>query len=462
MAVLFSRKFNISQRKLQDLGVFNSLLDEDSHFFINFKRLQQTRVPEFKEGYSEVNNFFSMIGNLLSHSREENDRFYREAKKRFSFSEVNGINLGFSKGTHGAGFGGKLRDIIIRDAFDIIKAGTTDPEFFHLLSLFEENVGPDRLSDMLAGILEKNIVDYTRKTMSKLDITPTRYPKCIFANGIPENPYKKHTPVLLLPTDILHELPIAKDWFDIDRACRENEAIRAEINSVIGDQWSRLSSVEKKRELLNELFLDPSRLQKVIDAYRKTFEPQCNFSENLVYFTELVKDHFKDSVLHGLDKSSSFDSSCTIIENYKEWVELHRGWTILGEVPTKKAEHAVQKTIHAIALMHCKAHDLDISPEADSGCGPEDFKISRGNDKTVIEVKLTSNQHCVHGLETQIEAYARSENTQNKIFVLVDNGRDSSRVQAVMQKHKELFNAGKNPATIILIDANSKISASKA
>ena len=34
---------------------------------------------------------------------------------------------------------------IVYDAFDIIKAGTTQPEIFHLVGLFEENVGPEGL-----------------------------------------------------------------------------------------------------------------------------------------------------------------------------------------------------------------------------------------------------------------------------------------------------------------------------
>jgi len=37
-----------------------------------------------------------------------------------------------------------------------------------------------------------------------------------------------------------------------------------------------------------------------------------------------------------------------------------------------------------------------------SGRGPVDFKISRGEDKTVIEIKLTSNNDCLHGFEVQI------------------------------------------------------------
>ena len=67
---------------------------------------------------------------------------YKSAFKLFMFSEVNGINLGFSESEHGAGFG----EQVISDAFDIVKKGVQYPEIFQLISLIEENIGPDRLS----------------------------------------------------------------------------------------------------------------------------------------------------------------------------------------------------------------------------------------------------------------------------------------------------------------------------
>ena len=120
----------------------------------------------------------------------------------------------------------------------------------------------------------------------------------------------------------------------------------------------------------------------------------------------------------------------------------------------------VQRTIHAVALMYCKQNNWDISPETDSGRGPVDFKISRGMDKTVVEVKLSSNVQCVHGLEVQIEEYAKTENTNNKIFVLVYVGIGKQRIELVKTKWNQLSAAGKNPAEIIEIDAVEKKSAS--
>lgn len=102
--------------------------------------------------YNNINSYLRDIGLLLKNSKTIGDKFYKSAVKMFNFSEVRGINLVFSKGKRGAGFGPKLSSQIIKDASEIINGGSGQPEIFHLTSLFEENVGLDRLSDMIAHI----------------------------------------------------------------------------------------------------------------------------------------------------------------------------------------------------------------------------------------------------------------------------------------------------------------------
>ena len=46
-------------------------------------------------------------------------------------------------------------------------------------------------------------------------------------------------------------------------------------------------------------------------------------------------------------------------------------------------------------------------------CG---LKVSRGQDKTLIEVKLSSNSQYLHGYEVQVEEYGKAENT-DKLFM---------------------------------------------
>jgi hypothetical protein len=460
MAVFVSDELRLGSQ-LEELKVFDSLMDEDSNFFINIKRLKDTEVPEFKNSYAKINDYFRDLGILLKASKNPQDKFYKTAIKKFDFSEVRGINLGFSKGTRGAGFGTKLSNQIIKDASEIIKSGSEQPEIFHLTSLFEENVGPDRLSDMIATLIYDDIVKYTKRVYIELGINKDNYPEYSFEAGLLINPYKG-CELLLLPIDILHELPIAKSWDDIDRVVSENETIKKEMNELVGKEWKKLASSQKKRYIKDYIFMKPDILAKVIEDYRSTNVKPYDIYQNTDYkILRLINFIINGKKELNLSNINSYESSLEIIGIYKNWVENQKGYTTLRGNNTRDEEKTIQKTLHGIALYYCMTNNLDISPESNTGRGPVDFKISRGNDKTVVEIKLTSNQETLHGFEIQIEEYAKSEGTENKIFLLIDNGRSSNIIRKVEESYENRKKAGENPATVIVIDAKPKESASK-
>ena len=460
MAVFVSDEFELGMQ-LEESKVFDSLMDEDSNFFINIKRLKETEVPEFKDSYDNINAYFRDIGILLKASKNPQDKLYKTAVKKFDFSEVRGINLGFSKGTRGAGFGPKLSNKIVKDASEIIKSGSEQPEIFHLTSLFEENVGPDRLSDMIATLIYDDIVKYTKRVYKDLGINKENYPEYSFKYGLIINPYKD-CELLLLPIDILHELPIAKSWEDIDRVVSENETIKREMSELVGKEWRKLSSSQKKRYIKDFIFMKPHLLSKVIADYRSTDIKAYDIYQNIDYKIErLINNITKVEKELNLSEKNSYESALEIISTFKNWIENQKGYTILECIDTRNQEKIIQRTLHGTASYYCKINNLDISPESNTGRGPVDFKISRGDDKTVVEIKLTSNQETVHGFEIQIEEYAKSEGAENKIFLLIDNGRSSNRIKKVEESYENRKKTGENPATVIVIDAKPKESASK-
>ena len=84
--------------------------------------------------------------------------------------------------------------------------------------------------------------------------------------------------------------------------------------------------------------------------------------------------------------------------------------------------NAAERLIHLGAKHYIKTNNLDMSFEPDAGRGPADFKMSRGDDITVCEVKLSSNTQYLHGYLVQIEEYALAEGTKQRVFVFVDIG----------------------------------------
>ena len=382
--------------KLKRNRVFDSLIDKDSHFFINIIRLRDSKVPEFYEAYEYINQYFTGIAQLLdaADAPTNSDRMYREARKKFSFHEVNGINLGFSSTSWGAGWGRKMSDKVLRDAFQIVKKGSNQPEIFQLVGLFEEDVAGDRLSDMIATIIEPYIKRYTIRMLGKLGIDKhTRKELSFSDDGIVLNPYKEGEPILLLPEEILHELPIAKNWDDIDRAVSENEAIRREINSEIGSQWEKWASSEKKAYLRKCIFMDPDACGRVISEYRKEKLTKLNLMEDSDYLAEMLLKKVRETSSFGskVKEPSSIDAAIDVIGIFKDWVENNRGWAEIQDSPTKKREKTIQRLIHLGAKYYIETNNLDSSFECNAGAGAVDLKISRGSDRTVIEVKLSSN-----------------------------------------------------------------------
>ena len=117
---------------------------------------------------------------LLDSSTQKNDKLYKAALQLFDFHGIKGINLGHSKTGIDAAFGPILSEKVINDAFEIVKSGSTQPEIFQLVGLFEIGVGADLLSDMIATIILPDIREYTRRINRELHLNSKKYPDILF------------------------------------------------------------------------------------------------------------------------------------------------------------------------------------------------------------------------------------------------------------------------------------------
>jgi hypothetical protein len=389
---------------------------------------------------------------------------YRAAFRLFDFPEVNGICLGYSNSKNGSGMGRKLRTQIIIDAKQIIDAGNSDPEIFHLVGLFENGIGPDRLSDMIACIIKEEIISYTLRIYKDLNINKKRYPKHDFKGDMLVNPFKGE-PLLLLPTEILHELPIARDWEDIDRVCSEIQSIRNEINSTIGKRWSKLAT-SRKKDFMKDLFINsPNVVREILEQYKVATVEKYDFSLDITgdNLTAKIADSLPEDYPIQLKKNSltTYDVAMSICNKFKDLVENNKVSELLYVNGKPRNEKIVQRAFYCVADSYCNAFNIGISAETDNGRGPVDFKFETSyDDRTLVEIKLTSSANLVHGMETQIQEYAKAEKTQKLIYLAVHNGGPQSRVDALNDFY--LNNKTKKGCPeLIFVDATPKDSASK-
>ena len=148
--VLFSDFFNIDLEKFESLGVFNPTLNVDTNLFIDPLLLENSSVDLIN---SSANNrltaYFEEIIVLLKASSSIGDLPWREADRRMNFREIPGTCLGYGAASiRGSALGEKLRKNLLTTAKQIISLGVEEPKLFILLPLLENDIGPDRISDM--------------------------------------------------------------------------------------------------------------------------------------------------------------------------------------------------------------------------------------------------------------------------------------------------------------------------
>lgn len=380
----------------------------------------------------------------------------------FNFSEVNNLCLGYSVGIKGTGFGPKLSQQVMSTAYDIVKAGIEDPEFFELIPLFQENVGADRLSDMIATLVLKDIEQYTLRINRDLDITKEKYPLYGFDNdGFLINPFRNNR-LLLVPIDILHALPVSESWEDIDSVVEKNRTLRNEINLDIENVWKKYTTQERKKYLRENVFKCPKSCKRVISEYKSEQISLFNPQYEINYLLEKLRQYIEREEINWTsvkDITSSYDVSVSILTVMKKWVELNKGWELIQNTDSRNREKVVQRFIHLAASSFAESNNVDISCEANEGRGAVDFKISRGLDKTVIEVKLSSNNKYLHGYKDQVIDYAKSEQTQKMIYVFINLGHPL-KVKRLETVRDDLYDQGYTVPTLFIIDASKKESAS--
>ncbi|MDD5177595.1 MAG: hypothetical protein PHQ05_14350 [Sterolibacterium sp.] len=168
--------------------------------------------------------------------------------------------------------GPALRRRLLADAKEIIRVGIEQPDIFDLAGLFEEDIGPDRISDMVAGIIKVDLIGYTKRVFVELGVIHKGQP-------IPVNPYNNN-PILLVPRDVLRDLPLALDWDDFALVASHNAALREEVNELIGSTWRKVANYASKKDVRDVMLKYPEILSDLIEQYRHKARIRYNFDED--------------------------------------------------------------------------------------------------------------------------------------------------------------------------------------
>lgn len=284
MIISFADEYKIDRLKFEKTGAFDPILGIDTRLFIDPSLLRNTDIPEFKGTYSKIQEFFEKVIRLLKQAKfnSTKDIFWKKAFVLFESSEIKGTHIGYSsKSNKGSGIGPKKKQRILTDIKSIIDAGNDDPTIFELLGAFEDDVGPDLISDMITNILIKEFICYTQRICKELNVElkKLKFSKNYPEDQLPKNPYNKD-PIILIPKEFLRDLPVAHEFADLNWIKAHNDELKEFFNQIFRNAYKEVTLQEKKNHIKNVFIQYPDLLKDLLVEYSKAKPDFYNFEED--------------------------------------------------------------------------------------------------------------------------------------------------------------------------------------
>jgi len=455
--------FGIKESDYKKTGAFNPVIGVDSLFFVDPLLLSKTKIPEFKDAQKEVRDYFASVITLI---RSGNQKARKLAHKKLILREVRGIGIGYgSKTDDGSAIGPELANRLLNTASELIQMGISDPAIFEVMGLFEEDFGPDRLSDGLIRILLERIFQYSERITKELEIRDTYIQKNYEKNyTLAKHPFKDG-PLLFIPQGILRDLPVANSFEEISVVAVFNEALRQKFNSILASIFAGRDKKPTKSEIRKYLLETKDRIKTIVDVYQSCVPKSYDFDldpAGLHLWLEKAQQLVKENPASIPQKPKDLDEVVkTVIDGFRRGIETKGWWkSLYRDNKNPLNESHARHFFYATALLYCESSDVDISPESNAGSGPVDFKLSRGSKKIVVEIKLTSG-HVRQGYEKQTRIYEESEDAQMSYFVVVQVTERSKVLEEVLKMEEAEEKEGKKHPVVIVVDGREKLSASK-
>jgi hypothetical protein len=466
--IKFSKQFGISESALDKLGVLNPTLNVDIKLFIDPMLLSESKHAEMRKAANAFSKFFAEIIKLLAASKKENDVAWREVQRRLQFREVPGTCLGYSAASiRSSAFGPKLSSKIVATGKEIVDLGVTDPDLFVALPLLEDGIGPDLISDMTTNIILLELLKFNERVLKSFALQTTEFQLGGIMALLPRNPIDPRSPIILLPKDILRELPIAHDWDGVCDAARKNAALRAKANALIGKIW-RAKTRRHKHDVRETVLASREAFETLLSAIHEVKKQSYNFEEDpqgLLKWRDLLISVARDhplALFSGNTLGDAFKVVVKIVEQFQFLVEEKGLWKELWHDKKRRPEKSAQRLFFAVAHSYCDANNLDVSPEMDTGTGVVDFKFSVGaNAKVIVEIKLSDNSKVVAGYEKQLESYKTSERTSKGIYVLIDVGAMGNKAKEILKRKNETLARHGAASEVVIVNGSIRKSASK-
>jgi hypothetical protein len=467
---LFSQYFGIPKSALDQADLLDPFLNADTKLFIDPLLLANSTNDLIKtKGRQLFRKRLADIMELVMASKSNDDPAWKAALRLLNLNERRETGLGYGgSGVSGSSRPDTLKTQILNTTRDIMALGITNPEIISLMGIFEEDVGPDTISDLTTNAIFPVLNDITLDFCKGYDIPVKSFLIGFDQYSLPMNPFDNSHGFTLVPKDILRELPVATDWSDIDRVVQHNAMLRHKVNQLVAN-IAKATVTQKKRAIRTVALSSEHNFHAIFDGLLSNNPTGYDFKrdqQNIEALRELLSStprNFPKYIAAPLEKTAAeiWRVVNDITAQFKKLIEDNDLSRLLWDGSKPKSEKAAQLVFFGIADSYCKANNIDISPEVHSGGGPVDFKFSSGyQGRLLVEMKLSTGA-VVHGYEKQIEVYKNAANATEGLFLIVDVGKMGNKLSRVIDIHLDRIDRGERPTKIVLINAKKQPSASK-
>jgi hypothetical protein len=473
--LLFSEHFPIGRITSHD-SWFDPILDHDTKLFIDPFLIFSNPRPPFEGAHAKIIRFFDAAFHLAAQTTGRGGVRYRKLRQMLLFPEASELCLGYTAAsTSGSGSGYGFSQVIAEGIFESIAAGIVRVEHFEEIGLLHEGIGCDRISDITANILKGELAEYTRQVCARHRVATERQ---LLRNGrfdfgalrwentdrlVPRNPMSGR-PLLLVPYQFLRTLPtINPDDFWDYLWSNENERMRDDFGFEVKSKVRKHDIIRIARE---NRFLVQQYLEELEERGGKCYDlgsdPQGLYQWDRAAFL-YVRSH-PQRLPTPRSRNQFLSILRTIVEQFKHFVEEEGGWRLLwNDTGTPKPEGAAQLLFQGIVKHYCRANDVDVSREVETGRGPVDFKFSAGyRSRALLEVKLASNSRFWNGLTKQVPTYLDAAEVRDGFVLVVVHTEDQYKRLGNIQEAIRARNDSLSwTVTPLIVDATRKQSASK-
>jgi len=458
-------------------GWFNPRVEWDTELFIDPLLIKNSDIPEFTEAYNKIINYFSSVLTVLG-----NNNISKNLKKQMvNFPEVREVNLGYSYNSNvGKGLTGEDSIKVLKNLKMFLDLGLFKIEDFEAITIFDNNISVDKMSDMIINILKEEFINYSVRIARENNFETKKFNQRLGYNfderrwvfKSVEMPYiindnSEEIPVILTPKSFLvtclnrndssfidwlyskHKLDYLKENFDYNL----KKELYANKDKILNDIKNN-----NRKDLVKEYLLDNNGIEYDLNRDPEIINSLDDFALELYYKN---KESFRKI---SNSKLSVRDITRILLNDFKHYIEDLKGYQlVLSKNGELIRETKISKMMHIVfeARIADAGFNIDISPETNSGSGPVDFKISRGDDKVLIENKISRNKKLLQCLneDKQIHKYLKQEEC-DEAFLVVFINRESD-IDLINELLKKASNIKKYKINVFYIDCASQESASK-